>query len=311
MKETEFNWFSVQYGTLIQNELEMLDKYDGTNISSYNSDEYYNHEYKKLNDKQNKKHDAEIELKFMKKQYADNDLSSQDKRQNIRHNKRNKYAIYNCSIINENMRQAYEILERTKIYLSVLADYINKCIEILGKISYPTVPALTYDSSRNIICIYLQEYDKTILNATYNNIKLLYHKKIGNKMPLRFALFNNEITNINDDDIYMTIEPPIVDLHSLGLYEYTLQPLDYSEVMTTVTNPFPPVGFGVLPDYYNKLTPRLKKNWDYRIHFNKFDNAMNKINLEIVKINTYINGLNIKKDLMGRVTVKKIDCDDM
>ena len=25
MKETEFNWFSVQYGTLIQNELEMLD----------------------------------------------------------------------------------------------------------------------------------------------------------------------------------------------------------------------------------------------------------------------------------------------
>lgn len=25
MKETEFNWFSVQYGTLIQNELETLD----------------------------------------------------------------------------------------------------------------------------------------------------------------------------------------------------------------------------------------------------------------------------------------------
>lgn len=99
----------------------------------------------------------------------------------------------------------------------------------------------------------------------------------------------------------MTIQPPSIDLHYLELEGYSYKPLTHNEVMTTETNPFPPSSFGVFPDYYVKLSPRLKKNWDFRTHLNKFNAAINKISLEIDKIETYKNGLNIKRELFENI----------
>ena len=215
----------------------------------------------------------------------------------------NIFFEYNIDIIVHNMKQADGILDHMKMYLSNLIEYIKKCIDILIIISPPTTPSLIYNSSRNSIVIYLAEYDKTIINATYNDIHLFYHHRLENTTPIKFAIFmcpdkkiEKEIINcIKEEDIYLTIQPPFIDLHSLDLDKYIAEPLFKNEVMTTDTNPFPPSGFGCFPDYYSKLNPRLKKNWDFRIHLNKFNEAINKINLEIEKVNTYKNSLCIKK----------------
>ena len=68
--------------------------------------------------------------------------------------------------------------------------------------------------------------------------------------------------------------------------------------MTSRTNPLPPLGFGRKTRYYNKLNSKLKQNWDFRKHIYNFNKAIKKINLEINKMKTYKNSIEIKKKLL-------------
>ena len=216
---------------------------------------------------------------------------------------------YNLEIIVYNMKQLEGILDHIKTYLINLLEYLKKCIDLLIKISPPTTPSLIYDSSRNAIIIYLTEFDRTVLNAVYNDIHLLHHHKLGTNTPIKFAIFicpdkriEKEIINcIKGENIYMNVQVPCVDIHSLQLQNYIHKPLTSSEIMTSESNPFPPNNFGIYPDYYSKLNSKLKKNWDFRTHLNKFNGAINKISLEIDKLDIYKNGLNIKRELLDKI----------
>ncbi len=106
---------------------------------------------------------------------------------------------------------------------------------------------------------------------------------------------------IKDNNAHMVIEQPCVDLHNLSLYHYIKKPIEYNEIMTDESNPLPANGFNVFPEYYTKLSSKLKMNWDFRVHINRFSTAISKINLEIDKIETLKNGLAIKQKLLGKM----------
>jgi hypothetical protein len=233
--------------------------------------------------------------------------STKSKLSNVSYIKQN--SIDSFEIIVKNINEINKLVNYVQIYLTSIKDYISKIIESLTIISVPITANLIYQSERKKIQYFANELDKTVMTATYNGIRILYHPCEPQLKEIIFPIFLSSERKMNiyvenrlgHDGINFTYIMPKVDLCSLGLKKYKQNLIRSNEIMKYESNPLPYDHFGHKPKYFNDLDSKVKRYWDPDFHFQKLNKALDIITLEEQMINNVVKNIELKKKLYENI----------
>jgi myosin heavy subunit len=221
---------------------------------------------------------------------------------------------YNFDVIAKNINEVHKLLKHVQIYITNVKDYIQKMIDSLTTVSVPIIANLIHRSERNKIQYFINELDRTVMGATYNGMRILYHPCDNNLKKIIFPIFlsnGNRISHyiqnrIGGDGINFLYILPKIDTISLGLKKYAQDLVKSNEILNEISNPLPYDNFGQRPKYYEDLDKKVKKYWDPDYHFQKFSKALEIITLEQQMVNNFFNILEIKSKLYDDIKSEMI-----